>query len=544
MPFFLIVLLLSVTFIVATVGLISLVAPPNNYDSNTYHMSRVVHWIQNRSVAFYPTHISRQLYQNPWAEFAIMHFQILSHGDRFANLIQWFSMIGSILGVTLIAKQLGADPRVQILAAVVSATIPMGILQGSTTQTDYAVSFWLVCFVYYTMLSKASPNWTNSIMTGGSLGLAVLTKATAYIYAFPFLAYFVLSGLTTLRLKLWKPVFIIAILALSVNLGHYARNLDLYGSPLGPGGLYGEWAYSNEVFTLPTFISNMVRNLGLHIGTPIGGVNAAMEGVIRLIHKGLDANINDPHTTWPGTEFHVEELSYNVDIAGNAIHFLLIFLSIAVCLTRRSLRRQRDIVNYLVAVIGTFLLFSFLLKWQPWHSRLHLPLFVLWSPFVAIMLSKIWNQKITSSIAVILILLALPWVFYSQARPLIGSRNIFSFSRTDQYFNDRVDLRDAYVGAVHFVNSQKCSDIGLSLGENDWDYPFWVLLQRDDNRVIRIDHFNVKNISAIKSNPFNDFNPCAIISLNSGQGKEIITKKDHIYALRWSLGPVNVFIRK
>ena len=62
--------------------LIAVSAPPNNWDSMTYHMSRVVHWIQNSSVNHYPTHIDRQLWLNPWAEFAITHFQMLSGGDN------------------------------------------------------------------------------------------------------------------------------------------------------------------------------------------------------------------------------------------------------------------------------------------------------------------------------------------------------------------------------------------------------------------------------------------------------------------------------
>jgi hypothetical protein len=43
-------------FIVATVGLIAIVAPPNTWDSMTYHMSRVAHWEQNHNVAHYPTY--------------------------------------------------------------------------------------------------------------------------------------------------------------------------------------------------------------------------------------------------------------------------------------------------------------------------------------------------------------------------------------------------------------------------------------------------------------------------------------------------------
>jgi hypothetical protein len=47
---------------VLALGLVTLVtallAPPNNWDSMTYHMARVAHWKQNRSVDFYPTNIS------------------------------------------------------------------------------------------------------------------------------------------------------------------------------------------------------------------------------------------------------------------------------------------------------------------------------------------------------------------------------------------------------------------------------------------------------------------------------------------------------
>ncbi len=110
-PLFLKFLLSSIFTIAILTCLIASVAAPNNLDSLAYHMSRVVHWIQNKSVEHYPTHILRQIELNPWAEFAIMHLQILSGSDYLANLVQWFSMIGSIIGATLIAKQCGANLR-------------------------------------------------------------------------------------------------------------------------------------------------------------------------------------------------------------------------------------------------------------------------------------------------------------------------------------------------------------------------------------------------------------------------------------------------
>jgi len=193
--------LAGLAVLVIIIGTVGLISPPNNWDSMTYHMSRVVHWVQNRSVAHYPTSYTPQLYEGPWAEFAIMHFQILTQGDRFANLIQWFSLLGTVLGVSLLARQLGVGSRGQIFAAVFGVTIPMGILQGSSTQTDYVVSFWLVCFAYYALLQKDHDQIRYSLATGIGLGLSILTKPTAYMYAFPFMAWISLSLVKSRRTR-------------------------------------------------------------------------------------------------------------------------------------------------------------------------------------------------------------------------------------------------------------------------------------------------------------------------------------------------------
>jgi general stress protein CsbA len=169
------------------VAVAALAAPPNNWDSQSYHMARVMHWIQNGSVAYYPTHILRQLHSNPGAEFCVLHLQILTGSDLFAALVQWFAMVGSLLGVSLLAQQLGAARRGQIFSALVCATLPMGILQASSTQTDYVVAFWLVCLANGLLALLRQPRSALPLMlfTGAALGLAVLAKATDIFTLFP-----------------------------------------------------------------------------------------------------------------------------------------------------------------------------------------------------------------------------------------------------------------------------------------------------------------------------------------------------------------------
>jgi 4-amino-4-deoxy-L-arabinose transferase-like glycosyltransferase len=95
--------------------------------------------------------------------------------------------------VSLAAKQLGGDRRAQILTVVVAATIAMGIMQTSSTQNDYVVAFWLVCLVVFVLrLNRQRPGTGltgEALVVGGALGLglALLTKPTAYVFAVPFM---------------------------------------------------------------------------------------------------------------------------------------------------------------------------------------------------------------------------------------------------------------------------------------------------------------------------------------------------------------------
>ena len=541
LSFFSQILIGGIGIIVALVGLVAIVAPPNHSDSMEYHMSRIVHWMQNGSVAHYPSHTLFQLYQNPWSEFAIMHFQILSGGDRFANLIQWGSMLGSIIGVSLIARRLGANLRGQILAAVVCATIPMGILQGSSTNNDYVVAFWLVCLAYFTLLIvQEGVSTANTAKVGASLGLAILTKGTAYVFALPFCLWLGVWGIRKLRWRVWKPIAIVLIILLAINLGHYTRNFTLFGSPLGLSS-----AETNEEFGIAIFISNVTRNLALHadivrsmglekIITPTTGLSAKL---VEVIHGFLGLDVNDPRAMSPKVnKFYVPASSTYEDTAVNPVHLALILLSLFFLLFNKRLRRQPYLFSYFFAVTAGFLLFCFLFTWSPWRCRLHLPLFVLLAAFVGVVLTKSLNYRITSLLAIILILLSHSWVFQNSVRPLVGNNNIFAKPRITQYFNTQAHLENAYTEAVKLAQSQSCSDIGLYLEYMSFEYPLGFLLQQGQEKA-KIRHVNVTNESSpqAKKSPYSNFQPCMIIAVTRKQEPEKeLMSKNKTYSSYWS----------
>lgn len=539
--------LFCVAFITFTVGLIAVIVPPNNWDSMSYHMPRVVNWIQNHSVAHYPTNYTPQLYQPPWTEFAIMHFQILSGSDRFANLVQWFSMIGCLIGVSLLAKRLGGSFQGQVLAVVVASTIPMGILQASNTKNDYVLSFWLVCFVYYIILSLSRKNNKIYILRiSFSLALAILTKGTAYIYSFPFLLWFTIFGIRRFKWSVFKYILTIGGIVIVLNAGHYMRNFYLFGSPISTF----TQKYTNDVFSIPTFISSVIKNAALHMVIPLDiGFNNMIEGVVYKLHNILNVDINDPRITWLGTKFSMQGVPTFEDTAGNPVHFWLILFTISLYITNYNLRKQKYSLSYLIAVLSSFLLFCFLVKWQPWHSRLHLPIFILFSPFVGVFLVKAFRySSVAKYIIIILIQTSLIFVLCNENKPVLAHKNIINTTRMEQYFQIRDDIKNDYINAANVVKQQKCRNIGLSLYPDAWEYPFWVLLKKNDIDNARIEHVNVTNISSTRDKiyPFSNFIPCAIISVGSVPS-QVITTKEGIYVKAWqsikSLASVQVFVR-
>ncbi len=487
--------------IVVIAGLTAVVAPPNTYDSMTYHLPRVMHWIQNQSVAHYPTHIPRQLHFPPGAEFILTHLHILAGNDRLLNLVQWLGMVGSVVGVSLLAQRLGAAGAGQVLASVVAATLPMGMLQASSTQNDYVVTFWLVCLAYFTLTAIRRPGWGVSAAVGASLGLTLLTKATAYLFAAPLLVWLLIGYGRSLGWRCSRYVLLIAAVAIALNLGHWLRNTDLYGTPLVWQGGASTASYTNEVIGVATLLSNVIRNASLHASVPVGSeqVRGQVGEWIERVHALIGIDASDPRTTWQQVttparqQFRVEPFHMHEDIASNPLHLLLILYALAATCSHGALRRG-PVLLYAGGLVAGFLLFCLVLKWQPWHSRLHLPLFVLWAPAVSIALSRGWSRRIGHSAAAVLLIAALVLIGYNETRPLYGPRSIFATGRADQYFATRPFGAD-YRAAIGYLNAQPYRHLGLVLGANAWEYPFWALLKDEGGASPRLEHVLVGNVS-------------------------------------------------
>ena len=488
-----------------TTFVIALISPPNNWDSMTYHMSRVQYWIQNKGIQFFTTNNPRQNAYAPFSEFFILHFQILSGSDLFANLVQWLSLIISLTTVSLICKEFELNQRLQLISAVFICSLPIVLLQASSTQNDIVASTFILLFYYYQIILVKKYSISSIFFAGLSLGLGILTKGTSYILLFAigityltYLVYFKIWDIKNIILR-YGIIFSIGLL---INLPHYLRNLIKYNDFLALGTLP---SVINELFSFGAMFSNLIRHIAYQLGTNISIINWYIYRIVKIL---LGNNINDPKTSFLDRDFRPPFFSLSEDAAGNTIHTLVIIIIFFISLAFIKQIKRIQLTSLYIAVIS-ILLYCFLLKWQPWTGKI-LILFVIVTPFVMIALNYIFKiKKLKISFYILLFFMILgtfPYLFYNESRPLfpINDKSMLYQDRLLGYFNNKPDSYNQYKDIINKLDKIEISNqdsIALHLGGDSWDYPFLVMLKKKfNNETPYIFHLKKNEIYKIENN--------------------------------------------
>lgn len=504
-------LLLAILFILGITLFLALYTPPQTWDSLNYHLSRVAHWTQERGVIPFATGIEKQNLMQPGAEMVVLHFYVLLGGDRLANFVEWLAMFGSLVGVSFIASQLGANLLGQLISAVFAATLPMGIAQASSTMTDYVVAFWLICVASESLSIKRQGLKLNAVaFISLGAGLALLTKLTSVVYLLPFAILIIVVSLRRISAGRSMLMGLLAIfLVVVMNAGHLTRNTMVYGHPIGPSSKVA--LHANEIYEPRVFLSNLLRNAALHAGTPWSRVNDWLFLSIYKVHAKLGLDVQDPRTTTVGW-FAIGKPNTGEATAGNPLHAVLILIIFCLILIAPRLRKS-SVTVYAVVVAATFLIYCLLFKWQVFGSRLHLPFFVLFAPAVGFSLSRILPSDAVRLIGAILILASWPWLTGIDSRPLIPNEqsltgSVLTQTREELYFALGGHLVKPYPSMTDIIQETGCNKVGLMLSGSGAEYPLWVLLGAPDPDL-ELEWI----VSGTPSESYRqvDFQPCAVI---------------------------------
>ncbi|HYP08015.1 MAG TPA: glycosyltransferase family 39 protein [Bryobacteraceae bacterium] len=519
----------AVTVMVALIGWTAALSPPNSSDTMSYHLPRVLHWMQNNSVEFFPTSYLNLIMLQPAAEYIMLHAYVLSGADTFSNFFQFIAYIGCILGVSSVAAAYGLNANAQATAAIFCATLPNAILQASGAKNDLILACFLVCAAVFALRWLETKDNTDLAFLGLAMGAAFCTKGTAYLFAPPLLA-------AILPVRQWLRAGIaIAVGIILLNAPQYTRNLDLSGSPLGFDSAHadGQFRWRVEHFGWKPTLSNALRHTTEQMGGRRPEWNQGVYDTVLSIHKRLGINPEDPDTTWRWAEYKPPVNANHEANANNKWHLLIFLLAIPLC-------RGRGL-NYAFGVVTAFVLVCAYLKWQPYFSRLHLPLFVAMSPVAAMAIARIPLTIPHVVIGAILVSNARLAVTENWTRPLEGPRSLLRQSRNDAYFNDigQWNNRESYLQAVAATASSGCSLVGIDTSQNHVQYPFQILL-RQTMPSVRFTEVGVKNPSR-KYAKAATAKPCVVLCPDCLSKPELTSPYESEYGPPIALGSFLLF---
>ena len=509
-------------FIVILVALTAWNAPPNSWDALNYHMSRVMFWKQNMSVDHYPTPEFRQLFFPPWAGYVFLHFQILTGSDRLANLVSWFSWVGCILGASFISSLLGARRETQFLSALLTATIPTAIIEASGVRIDTLCAYWLVCFASLLLLLEKRGAFIYIILMGCVLGLGILTKGTMPLLALPFIA-----GLITVVFKKFSlrrrlgGLILFFLIAGALNSGFFYRNYQLTADPLGPAPMR-RWGLTHDMNGKLVF-SNVLRVTAFQLGTSLKGWDDFIGQSVYGLHDFFHIDALDERSTIAHTRFNVG-VSTHEDAVANFVQTLLILISFVMLGIHAIRVKRKDILFYILAVSVSYVIICSSIKWTNHITRYCLPLLVLSMAAVALGAELFARQRIVIGFLILsLTVTAMPYVFQNNLRRIYSAKKetIFNASRLQQYFRNDRSLLVPYQEALDSVLSRSCDRVGLYMGFNYWDYPFWVMAGEKSHHPIRFEHVKISHFTP-SVYPLGDFKPCALIAVDYNANEIIL----------------------
>jgi hypothetical protein len=161
------------------------------------------------------------------------------------------------------------------------------------------------------------------------------------------------------------------------------------------------------------------------------------------------------------------------------------------------LLRDKLKIKYALIVLGSWCMFAFCIPWQPWITRLQVPLFALSAPVFAQALENINYLKPRKIILVFFCCCSLLPLFFNESRSLAlftREKTIWNTKRDELVFNNRKDLYVDYVNACIAIAGTDTSQLGLIIGGDSWEYPLWRYLRHNMEIMPKIIHVKPESI--------------------------------------------------
>lgn len=489
----------------AIVVILAFLTVPYNWDSMTYHLPRILHWVQNRSVAHYATNDIRQISSPVLAEFINTQVYLLTgRRDCFFNLLQAGSFIASGYYVYKIAEKIGCHRKYAVLGTMLFLTMPIAFAEALSTQVDVFATVWMLLFVYYYIdiyeeehIAADRRTMRKCLIMAVCVAFGYLTKPSVDI-GMAVLLVGLLVRCIRKRDKiqeLLKILFPAALIILVILLPESVRMIQTFhalGEPTaGKRQLIGTLK-PNYVFInmLKNFAQNW-PNIYLHDS------EEWMAKIVMIAAAALRVDINDPAIAEDGMEYVMNmPPAYGQDTAINPIVMILSFLCFLIAIICHKKDRTAG-HRYTLAFMGIFIIFCAMVRWECYVTRYMISYLALLCPAIGYQIQNVSEKFQTRILKTALYpvvwflcfteLFSLTWYHQEKWHESAMQRPI-------GYFANNGGIRLEYEETLSCLRELGCQKVGIKLNGVNYEYPIWWMLKEND---IEIRHILVENASGI-----------------------------------------------
>ena len=496
-----------IVIVAASAVYFSLNTVPYNWDSMTYHLSRIIHWASNGSAAHYACHDISQISDPTLAEFWGLHIYLLSgESDRLMNLLQTAAYIVSVLIVRKISGRIGCSRPLSSMAALIYAATPIVFGEAISTQVDVFSGLWLMIFAFYSLdfIRKEKKLEVNRsclvrlILLGFAAGFSYDAKASSSIGVLIFALWIVLACIIRkdALTDIMKAAGVTVLSAAAVIIPELARNLRTFGSVAAKESSTG---FLVPVFSLRYFIINCAENIAYNLRSSYFPVASFLDRAVNKLMYIMFGSTKTP-AGLRSFSLGMDPLDMDLDRAINPqIMWLFVIAAAAgiICVISGAIRRK--IINrtwesfYIEASVISILAFFTAVRWYRFVTRYECGYFALISPAIALLVQLVLKNRKELIYALIGIVFFTSMVQYVR---LIQYHRDFLYdggNRCEAYFKVRNEFYNFNYIAEE-TRKEEFHKIGFISSPDSYEYPFWRLF---DGYQAEIKHVCVSNETAV-----------------------------------------------
>jgi hypothetical protein len=502
---------LLVTFGIVEVTNLLLISftPPNEWDSMTGHLNRLLYYLQHGTMAhFGGTNWNMDTYPKSVCTLQIYHYLMSGKVENFFKAIHHASYL--ILGLATFGtvRNITNNFTASVFCGLVMWLLPDVLMQSITTETDVVLAAYLSCLIYFLFSFSTTKLIRYLYLAGIAFGIALGHKIT-FVFSLPPLCCIILytviyddslsfktfraSFLLSLgRVKHLFIAFIIGLCLFTFPTG-YLKNIQVFHHPIGPPTALAHQSIERAGTKKNLLIQgsrNVIRytidliNLdGLRNWTVGEEINHQMKRPLIWLEKKSPLRLEEK------TDFTIIPFTYNrrfeffnCNPYWGVFGFGLI-LPLFVLSMLGIIRVKKSYYALGMAFVFHFLALSFTAAYDPWKGRYMISTAVYAVPFLSLLFTESWGLlakkalvlKTYTTLVVAIGLLSAILAVYLNERALpvaaFGRPSAFNTERVAFQTWARPDITPAYVKFNELVPQ----DAAVALGtiNDDYEYPLW-----------------------------------------------------------------------